>query len=91
MPSTQRRNTRRNRKGGRTATSTKPANTAPALTAAMVLQADHPLHKTFARWVEKRAAEVGGDEKLTVRKARKFLAAHPFYRKSAEAAATKAA
>lgn len=86
MPATRNRNTRRNRKAGRTATPTKPANTAPALTARMVLQADHPLHTTFARWVAKRAAEVGGDEELTVRKARKFLAAHPFYRKSVEAA-----
>jgi len=65
---------------------TKPA-LGPALTGAMILVATHPLHKSFAAWVKRRAAATeSGDESLTSRKARKFLTAYPAYRTAAEAA-----
>jgi hypothetical protein len=98
MTNTTRTRKSRNRRRGRTAKTNKTGTRQPALTAAMLLDESHPLHATFVRWVEQR--EVGNTghvvaggsyghstadaTKLSTRKARKFLAAHPFYRTSAE-------
>jgi hypothetical protein len=51
--------------------------TAPptALKAADLLKEDHPLYRSFTAWAKTKGQEP------TIRQGRKFLAAHPFYRR----------
>jgi hypothetical protein len=48
-----------------------------------LLKSEHPLFPTFSWWVKNNC----GDDSLTVRKARKFLAAHPYYAEEPKKAA----
>lgn len=46
-----------------------------------ILNTDHPLHGAFVGWLQAKSAKLEEPLPLTKRQARKFLAAHPCYRK----------
>ncbi len=77
------------------AANTKPQAPEEGLKARDLLDPQHPLHRAFQAWVEARGpsvshitkdnagqTEVISSSELTIRKARKFLAAFPGYRKA---------
>ena len=62
-------------------------NTADQFKAADIMAESHPLHRSFKAWCERRNAQHGGGAELTKRKARKYLAQFPQYRRSLATAA----
>ena len=54
-----------------------------AVSAADLFSVDHPLHKTWVKWLESNGKEFPKDG--TKRQAAKFLQAHPQYREAQSA------
>jgi len=81
------RRTRHSKRAGRGKPEghSKPRRPAPPkerpLGPADILATDHPLHGALVGWLQAKSAKLENPLPLTRRQARKFLAAHPAYRK----------